>query len=566
MLLLPLLFPTALVSIVAVTKTTDHLVVIAAGRQPEAVCPRCGAVGMRIHSGYERQIQDMPWCGTSIVVQLRVRRFYCDNAECERRTFSERLSGFADAYQRRTVRLQATLQRFGFALGGEAGARLAERLGMAVSADTLLRAIRRFVPPAAGTLRAIGIDDWAYRRGHRYGTLVVDLHTHRPIEVLPDRQSETVEAWLKAHPEVRVISRDRAGAYAEAARLGAPHAVQVADRWHLLQNVREVIERFLYRHLKTVTHVAKALAAQASTPPPEPTPPATTTADRDQACAPTSTELPPPRTRAQRDQAQRRERRLARYEEVVKLHQEGMSIRGIAQTFQMHRRTVRLMLRAGHFPERAARKPRPRQLDPFLAYLRLRWDEGCHNATTLWREITARGYCGALSLVNSAVLPWRYEQPRYRRGASKRRATPPLSPPAIPSPRRVSWWLLSLVKKPKDAAAHAEQQRFVERLCAEQPEIYTARHLANEFIRLVRERQVAEFDGWLSQMRTCGLAALKSFAEGLQRDREAVKAALALPWSNGITEGHVNRLKCLKRQMYGRAKLELLRLRVLAPA
>ncbi|MFO1351760.1 MAG: ISL3 family transposase, partial [Gammaproteobacteria bacterium] len=451
MLLLPLLFPTSLIAIIAVTKVADQLVVIAAGRQTDATCPHCGAVGARLHSGYERQLQDVPWCGIGIVVQLRVRRFYCDNAACGRRTFSERLSGFAEAYQRRTARLQATLQRFGFALGGEAGARLAERLGMAVSADTLLRAIRRFVPPVAGALSAIGIDDGAYRRGQRYGTIVVDLLTHRPIEVLLDRQSETAEAWLKRHPEIDVISRDRAGAYAEAARLGAPQAVQVADRWHLLQNVREVIERVLSRHGKALSHVSKALAAEAS-PPPAPTPPS------EPAAIPAS---PDPA------KAQRRERRLVRYEAVVNLRQQGMSILGIAQALTMHRRTVRLMLRAGSCPERAIPRRRPSQLNPFREYLRQRWDDGCHNATALWRELKSRGYRGGRSLVNRLILPWRYEQPHYRRRAAKR----PPAAPEVPSPRRVSWWLLKLIKKPKDIAVHAEQSRFVERLCNEQPDI-----------------------------------------------------------------------------------------------
>jgi transposase len=225
------------------------------------------------------------------------------------------------------------------------------------------------------------------------------------------------------------------------------------------------------------------------------------------------------------------------------------------------------MLQAGSFPERATPKRRPSQLDPFRVYLRQRWEEGAHNATALWRELTALGYRGALSLVNRVLLPWRQEQPRYQRGASKKRTEPPTPPPpAVPSPRQVSWWLLSLAKKPKDEAAHAEQQRFVARLCAEQPEIQTAQCLANEFIRLVREREAGAFDDWLMQALNCGLAELKGFAQGIQRDREAVEAALALPWSNGVVEGHVNRLKCLKRQMYGRAKFDLLRLRVLAPA
>src|SRR3954447_14846043 len=225
----------------------DEIVAILEATAPRGTCPCCGTWSEAIHSHYQRTIADLPWGGLSVRLHLHVRKFFCRQPTCARRVFTERLPHIAAPYARRTARLESVLRVLAFALGGDPGARIVERLGMTASPATLLRLIRRVAVPEQPAPRVLGVDDWAFRKGHRYGTILVDLEQHRIVDVLPARSAEPVVEWLEAHPGVEVVSRDRAPAYAEAARKGAPQAVQVADRWHLIQYLVEALERWLLR-------------------------------------------------------------------------------------------------------------------------------------------------------------------------------------------------------------------------------------------------------------------------------------------------------------------------------
>jgi transposase len=555
--LLPPVWGVALEYVIGAAET---VCLVVTATEPHAACPDCGHPSHRPHSRYSRTLADLPWQGIAVRLRLRTRRFFCDRRDCPRAIFTERLPALVPPYGRRTTRLAEALHRLAAALGGEAGARLAIGLGMAVSPDTLRRRLRRCAPRAA-TPRVLGVDDFAFRRGHRYGTILVDLERKEPVDLLPDRREETVAAWLRAHPGVEIVSRDRSAAYAEAARQGAPEAVQVADRWHLLKNLAEALEAVLLREHAALRQAAQdtvretaPLAAAAAEP---------ASARSGTAPAAGETPVPPPDTwtrRAAREKGWRRERRSQRYREVVERQQRGESQRQIARALGLSRATVSRYLAAGGFPE-IARRVTAAPISPYLPYLKQRWAEGCRNGRRLWAEIAARGFPGAPSAVYRAVALWREQLPPAQRRSprSPRGEVAPGVP--VPSPRAVVWWLIGRKPPPRP-----EQAAVVERLVEQCPAVKTAQELVQGFFHLVRKRERDSLEAWMAQVAASGIPELEQFSAGLRRDWDAVVAALTLPWSNGPVEGQVNRLKLIKRQMYGRAGFALLRARVLAPA
>ncbi len=537
-----------------VLMTEAAVTLTAVTNQSAAACPCCAEVSTRVHSRYWRTIADLPWAGVPVSLRVHVRKFFCHNVRCQRAIFAERLPTIVATSARRTVRLATNQRQIGLDHGGEAGARTVAQVGMPTSPDTLLRLVRRAPACEAPTPRVLGVDDWSFRKGRTYGTLLVDLEQHQPIDLLPDRTAELLEQWLHAHPSVEIISRDRAGAYADAATRGAPQALQVADRFHLVQNLREALQRLLDRH--------QAARVAASTPPAPPDPSPTTNSGVATAVAqPAATPAP---TRGEQDQAERRARRHARYDAVRALANAGWSIRAIAREVHLSRDTVRRFLAAGTFPERAQPRPRPSLLDAYIPYMRTRWQAGCDNGMQLWREIDAQGYPGSRALVarwvaqQRGVLPSTSGHPVPRRG---RRPAPPRPQPSIRpiSARRAAWLL---VRRPTDLAA--TERDVLTRLLAACPAAATVYPLAQAFGMMVRERHSAALDGWLHAAVMSGIPELLSFVVGIQRDKAAVVAGLTVAWSQGQVEGQVNRLKLIKRSMYGRANFDLLRQRVLA--
>lgn len=413
---------------------------------------------------------------------------------------------------------------------------------MPTNTDTLLRRIRRAPLSERPAVRVLGVDDWAFRKGHRYGTILCDLERHRPVDLLPERSAEALSEWLKTHPEVEVISRDRADEYIRGANAGAPQAVQVADRWHLLRNSQDALKGTVDRHRAEIRAAARAVVADTTTPAPgqtdSPAPPAS----------------PASRRQSER-QKERRHRRERLYDEVLALHREGISQRVIADRLGVHRSTVRRFVESSCFPERASRRS-ARRTDCFIDYLKDRWTAGCRNAMRLYEELRARGYSGSYYSVRRQLAQWRSALAPGDDGQSPRPV------PAVmgrPSARRVSWLLLM-----GEADLEPQEQQFRAQLEARCLELRSAADQARAFRSLVRERREAGWDAWLSE--ACSPASVKEmrgFAEGLKKDEAAVRAALRLEWSNGQVEGQVNRLTLIKRQMFGRAKFDLLRQRVL---
>ncbi len=546
--------------------TEASLTVVAVSCKGEAHCPDCHQISQRVHSYYQRCPQDLPISGQTVQLVLRVRRFRCPNEDCPRKTFVERLPEVVPFHGQRTTRLTATLTLFAIALSGQAGSRLLNQIGMVASADTLLRLAKRVAASPPAVPATLGVDDFAFRRGSTYGTILVDLRTHRPVDLLPERTAEAFSAWLKAHPGVQWISRDRSGDYARGASEGAPEAQQIIDRWHILKNWREALERVLgrvyvrlkqrqidsgvsirprYKKMRSSSEVA---ASQAS-----------------------------------------RARRLARYEEVMALWQQGNSFSAIARQLHMSPTTVSKFVHAGAFPERVPSPRNTGHLTLYLPYLKQRVQEGEENASLLWRELKERGFTGGYKMVNIWLREYLQKPGRHSSAREKARRQlfqlPPLPEPTaeristqveqhqqkalasnrglevpLPSPRRLVWLLL------RNAEHLNEQERQVLSFICQEQTVHHAYTLAQRFVAMVQHRQAEHFDSWLQAGLHSDSPDIQTFAEGLQKEYTAVKAALTLPYSNGPVEGLITKLKYIKRSLYGRGDFELLRQRFLHAA
>jgi transposase len=350
--------------------------------QVTPTCPGCGQPAHRVHSRYVRTLADLPWPELAARIHLHVRRFLCDEPTCPRRTFSERLPALVAPSARRTQRLTHAQRDVALALGGAAGARLTAKQHMPTSRQTLLRLLRHIPLPVTVAPRVVGLDDWAKRKGHSYGTIIVDLETHDPIDLLDDRSAETVERWLKAHPSVEVVGRDRSETYAAGVTAGAPEAIQVADRWHILKNLREAIEQELaQRRAQIARHTldesqetkgapAMIAAARSSNEPDDKSAGNAVRGDLATAyslsvragrrSAERQVVYPdtPTGRRAEATRQERRTARLARYAKMVALLDQGLDQSMIARMVGMSERTVTRWLAADGFPEHPRRCPR----------------------------------------------------------------------------------------------------------------------------------------------------------------------------------------------------------------
>jgi len=531
-----------------------------------ASCPLCGQPSSHVHSRYTRQLADLPWHGVALRLSLHVRKFFCDTLSCHRHVFTERLPSVAAPYARRTLRLEHWFTVVGFAAGGVGGARILQALGVSATPAVVLARLRAYSAPTCPTPRVLGVDDFAFRRRRRYGTILVDLERHQPVDLLPDRTAQTLASWLKAHPGIEIISRDRGGDYAAGAREGAPDALQVADRFHLIKNLSELVERVLRRHapalqqFATVSPSANALAAQATVP-------------------------PRPEREVARAQVQAKIRH--RYEAIHALAAQGLSGQAIADALGLNPQTVARNLRLPACPQRARHPRKTNILDPYEPYLRERSQQGYCNGLGLWREIVALGYPGTSRNVSRLLTYWRQqEQESQLTGPDDASPMSPMQqtaaaasvdqadgqagdeaggmPWAVASPRRgltPREAVGLLVRRCEDLTVEQQAARMAVRQL--DPEIARADTLCTRFRQLFRDHDVEGLASWLTEADQCGILEVASFAAKLRQDLAAVEAAVTSPWSQGQVEGQVNRLKLVKRSMYGRAKFDLLRQRVL---
>jgi transposase len=509
-------------------------------RAATARCPTCGNHSQRVHSRYERHLADQPIAGQAATVRLRARRFFCLAEGCPAKTFAEQVDGLTTRHARRTPLLLKALARIGLALAGRAGARLAQGLGINVGRSSVLRLLRSLPDPPTGTLHVIGVDDFAFRRGHVYGTVLIDMATHRPVDVLPDREADTFADWLRSHQQITVICRDRASAYADGARAGAPQAVQVADRWHLWHNLARHVEKTVARH-------RPCLRPQVTDPDEKYCGPVSDRYDLAQAEA----ELQ--RLAADADTRRSEDRVLVirtrqRYDAIQALLTQHKNHKVIMQELGLSRATVRRFALAASVEELVAKplEGRASILDAFKPYLHERWNAGITNMLQLHREITERGYRGGYWPVRTYLVA-------FRDAGS---GAPPV--PAPPKARRISTWIL---RRPDtlDQDEHA-QLADIRTRCTDLDRLAT--HVT-EFAKILTTAGGDRLNAWITAVEADDQPDLHSFITGLKRDWNAVIAGLTTPHNSGAVEGNVNRIKMIKRQMYGRAKFDLLRKRIL---
>jgi len=507
---------------------------------PTAVCPTCLNAARRIHSHYRRSLADLAWADVPVHITLGVRRFFCDTTACVRRIFTERLPTIVRPWARRTTRLARVQQQIGLIAGGAAGARLCTVLACPVGIDGVLQLVRQYAPPQYPTPRVVGVDDWAMRKGQRYGTILIDHERGHVVDLLPDRTPETLAHWFRDHAGVEIVTRDRAEAYAQGITHGAPEALQVADRWHLIKNLTDALTSVLQDHRRAIEqHLAQCAGPSA--------PPAVATLP-----AVSHTQPPPAKPPTVADQ-----QRQARAEQAHWLHERGWSNKRIAQHLQCHPKTIHRYLKR-QLPLTVGRAGRQRTLDPYTPYLLTRWNEGCHNAAQLYREIQPQGFTGGCTILRAFIADLRVQSGVPARSRTGSGTPLPSIPKRVPSSRMLAW----LSTQPA-VALDDEQRALSNNLVTVNPTVATTVQLAQTFATMVRERRAALLDSWIDAAVGAGVAPLRSFANGIRADYAAVRAALSESWSNGRTEGNVNRLKCVKRQMYGRGKLDLLRLRLM---
>jgi len=496
---------------------------------PTAACPQCGTAGSRVHSRYQRTIADVAFGGRKLVLKLLVRKWICAEASCSRHIFAERFPQLVQRYARMTDRLIKALQSAGVITNGADAAQIASSFGVPTTAKTIIRRVLQLPLPSEGSVRKVGIDEWAWKKGQYYGTILVDLEKRRIVQLLAERSVETSKVWLRQHPEIDLVSRDRGKLFREAATLGAPQAKQVIDRFHLQKNFAEALEKFFRQQERLLKKATRGSTGKAR-----------------------PAERPAVAEKVAQERRARHRQRVRLHKRIWKLYREGYYKEQIAQIVGVSSRSVYRALEQQAPPPPRRRSRSSSIVDPYLSYLASRWNQGCHNVARLYEEIVAQGYTGSRRTLEMRLRPFRPE------------ATRPVSKQAVildkpPSPRGVA---LMMVRPQHNRTK--EQTAYLEQLVQSDETIAAVFKLAQDFGHLLRKREgQVRLEQWKAAVQASEIAELIAFVDGLAEDAQAVSNGCSLTWSNGIVEGFINKVKWIKRSSYGQAGFPLLQRRVL---
>jgi transposase len=508
----------------------------------DAACSGCGRRSSRVHARYQRQLADLPLGGRRVRVIARIRRFKCVSPRCPQSTFSEQIPGLTAPFARRTPPLTGALVKVALALAGRPGSRLSAELAMPSCRDVLIRLIRAQPIPVAGHIAVLGVDDFSVRRGQSYNTILIDMSSHKPVDVLPDREAGTLAAWLREHPEVQTVCRDRASAYAEGIRTGAPQAIQVADRFHLWKNLCEAAQKTVAAH-----HRCLRAAAQAEPAAPEPPVPMSLPAAEPAA--------PPGRT------YRLAERTRARYAAVHESLARGLSRAAVSRELNLDIQTVRRFANATCAEELLGKaEHRATKLDPYIDLVNQRWNEGTTIAGTITAELRALGFKGDVQTVRRYLKPFRLPGASSSHPDPHRRKPAPATP-AVPKPRAISKALLTHPDRLTE-----DDALIVKNATAGCTHLQRLHQHVRSFAKIMAQRRGTELPAWLEAVEADDLPELRSLAAGMRRDLPAIVNGLTLEHSSGAVEGNVTRIKRIKRDGYGRANFDLLRAQILIAA
>lgn len=504
------------------------LTLVMESRLKRCRCPLCHHLSHHVHSKYQRHLKDGPCFANRTLIHLTVHKFYCRNRHCSQKIFTERFAVGIGHHKRMTDRLSELLTSLTLQLSGRGAERICHLLRIDVSDTTLGRLLQKQPLQESRTPKVLGVDDWALKKRHRYGTILVDLERHKIIDLLGDRETATLQQWLEQHPGVQVVSRDRYSNYANAITAALPGCIQVTDRWHLLKNLCDGLGKLVERnhqHLKyarekEIQRLQRASTKQAS-----------------------NKEIS-----ASKAITQNFSRRLWQLEQIKRLQSRSISIKATAQLLHMSRNTVKKYLGLQEPPRHKSSVQV--NIACFDAYIRKRIEEQpAIQLMRLYKEIKQMGYNGGRTAAYNHLHGYIARTPRI---------TAPRLPDIFYLPSKIPFLLL----RSKQQLA-AKERKLIANLCRKCPQIKAAYGLATQFKRMMENKQGCDLQNWIAQAFASSVPEVSSFAKGLLSDIDAIKNALTLPWSNGQVEGQINKLKSIKRQMYGRASFDFLRKRLL---
>jgi transposase len=495
----------------------ERLTLYLASTKKSSRCPTCDGLSHRVHSRYWRTTRDLPISLYEVKVHLLVQKFFCDQISCPQRIFVQRCSGFLKPYSRRTERLNEIFMHLAFSMSAEGASKFASVFSVPSSPDSFLYLIRQTSVKVQADKRIIGIDDWAIRKGQRYGSLVCDLVHHRPIALLPDRTVSTVSEWLKQHPQIKVVSRDGSYEFAKAIKLGCESAIQIMDRWHLLRNLSDKLEGYVKRCFPKKISIPSSPEEQLNQ---------RETSSQDQPLS------------------EKEQQKWQLIQQAQALYQEGRKKADVMRMLNIDRKTLNKYLVTDKPAIRSWQ--RVNSLDPYRSII----EEHCQKGTTvpvLFSILKKEGYKKSFSNLSDYVA-------KIRKTISKEK----------PSHQTVSpFQLIKWMWRWPERLRTKEKQTLISVLdkYSEANKMYK---LTQSFRQIIQQnRDITLLSSWIEDAKNSSIHELKAFATYLSNDIEAVKNCLLFKWSNGLLEGQINRLKVIKRQMYGRANFDLLSKKVL---